>query len=289
MFDIVVGIPTVNRAPVLREMLAQIASQTRAPDRVIVCGTKPGDVEGVDTALTGVCVIFAKAGLTNQRNAVIDAASEADVIVFFDDDFLPHPHYLQAVEHYMQENPRTVVVTGKVLADGINGPGLPVGEGKAILAGDGRENSANPTFSGYGCNMAIRMAPVHRHGLLFDECLPLYSWQEDVDLSRQLAAYGDIIKLDAARGVHLGVKMGRVSGVRFGYSQVANPLYLFAKRRGYPFGRAVTHIGKNIAKNTVRSFWSEPYVDRRGRLRGNVLALWDLMAGRISPKRILDL
>ena len=34
--------------------------------------------------------------------------------------------------------------------------------------------------------------------------------------------------------------------------------------------------------NIVRSPWPEPYVDRRGRLRGNLLALRDLMTGRMA-------
>jgi GT2 family glycosyltransferase len=211
-------------------------------------------------------------------------------VVFFDDDFLPHPDYLAAIEQYMTANPRCVVATGKVIADGINGPGLTVADALSILAqhGEGAAD-ATPTFAAYGCNMAVRIAPMRLHGLLFDERLPLYGWQEDVDLSRQLAAFGDVVQLDSARGVHLGIKSGRCAGVRLGYSQVANPLYLFAKRRGYPFGRAVGHIAKNVAMNAARAAWSEPYADRRGRLRGNALAFRDLMMGRIVPERILDL
>jgi hypothetical protein len=135
----------------------------------------------------------------------------------------------------------------------------------------------------------VRLAPLREHGLRFDERLPLYGWQEDVDLSRQLAGFGDIMQLGGARGVHLGTKLGRGSGMKLGYSQVANPIYLSSKRRGYPLGRAISHIASNMAMNAVRSVWSEPYVDRRGRLRGNARALCDLVAGRMLPERILDL
>jgi GT2 family glycosyltransferase len=130
---------------------------------------------------------------------------------------------------------------------------------------------------------------MHAHGLRFDERLPLYGWQEDVDLSRRLAEFGQVVQIDAACGVHLGVKSGRGSGLRLGYSQVANPLYISGKRRGYPFRRAVTHIASNMAMNVARATWPEPYVDRRGRLRGNLLALFDLTVGRMAPERILDL
>lgn len=137
--------------------------------------------------------------------------------------------------------------------------------------------------------MAVRLAPMRAQGLRFDERLPLYGWQEDVDLSRRLAEFGDVVQIDAACGVHLGVKSGRGSGVRLGYSQVANPLYISGKRRGYPFRRAVAHIARNLAMNVARATWPEPYVDRRGRLCGNLLALFDLTIGRMAPERILDL
>jgi hypothetical protein len=41
--------------------------------------------------------------------------------------------------------------------------------------------------------------------------------------------------------------------------------------------------------NLVRSVWPEPYIDRRGRLRGNILALRDLVRGGMIPERILEL
>jgi hypothetical protein len=131
------------------------------------------------------------------------------------------------------------------------------------------------------------------HALRFDERLPLYAWQEDVDLSRRLAPFGGppfggIVNVGAAKGVHLGVKVGRGKGVRLGYSQVANPLYLSGKRTGYPLARALKHIARNLAMNVARSMAPEPYVDRRGRLLGNMLAIRDLAIGRMAPERILQ-
>jgi hypothetical protein len=46
---------------------------------------------------------------------------------------------------------------------------------------------------------------------------------------------------------------------------------------------------RNIAANLARSLYPEPWIDRRGRLKGNLLALVDVMRGRISPGRILQL
>jgi hypothetical protein len=86
------------------------------------------------------------------------------------------------------------------------------------------------TYKGYGCNMAPRLVPLHRHSLRFDEDLPLYGWLDDVDLCRRLSAYGRIVKNWNMIGVHLGTKRGRTAGIRLGYSQIANPIYL--RRKG---------------------------------------------------------
>jgi glycosyltransferase involved in cell wall biosynthesis len=288
--NIVVGIPTAGRPSVLYRTLAHLHNQNRPADRVIVCGTKAADVEGAEAVMPGTTVLLVEAGLPRQRNAIIANSGGADVLVFFDDDFLPANGYLAAIESHMGSRERTVVATGSLLADGINGAGLSVAEALDLLAHEGPSVfDVRPTFAGYGCNMAVRLAPLLQHNFRFDERLPLYGWQEDVDLSRQMATCGDIVQLGKARGVHLGTKLGRDSGLKLGYSQVANPLYLFAKRRGYPFHRAVNHIVCNMVMNVVRSTWPEPYVDRRGRLLGNILALRDLIVGRMVPERILDL
>jgi hypothetical protein len=88
--------------------------------------------------------------------------------------------------------------------------------------------------------------------------------------------------------VHLGVKRGRQTGVRLGYSQIANPLYLTAKRslRG---DSALALILRNLAMNLVGSLRPEPYVDRRGRLIGNLAGLRDLVVLRLDPEKVLQM
>ncbi len=287
---IVVGIPTFGRPAVLCETVAELARQTRQPDGILICGTRREDVDGVAAAAPRARVLLTDAGLPRQRNAILEAAHPADIVVFFDDDFLPRPDYLDAVARHMATHPKTVVATGIVLADGVRGPGLSLPAARAILArGSVPDPGVTPIFAGYGCNMAVRLAPMRQHGLRFDERLSLYGWQEDVDLSCRLAIHGDVVRIGAAQGVHLGVKSGRGSGRRLGYSQIANPIYLSRKRRGYKLNRAMTHIARNMAMNILRSLWPEPYIDRRGRLRGNIVAMRDLLSGKLSPERILDL
>jgi GT2 family glycosyltransferase len=287
--NIVIGIATVGRPATLCETLSVIARQTRRADRVIVCGAKQADVVGA-ADIEGTEIILSKPGLPAQRNALIAAAPQADVMLFFDDDFLPAADYVAMIERHMAAEPGTVIATGMVLADGIYGPGLDVAEAQALLRAE-RPSSPdiNPVFSGYGCNMAVRLMTMRQHGILFDERLPLYGWLEDADLSRRLAPYGAIVKINAAFGVHLGIKQGKNSGLRLGYSQVANPLYIAGKGAGFPLKRALNHIARNFAMNIVHSPRPEPYVDRRGRLRGNLMAFGDLVRKRMAPERVLEL
>ena len=95
---------------------------------------------------------------------------------------------------------------------------------------------------------------------------------------------GRVIYFPGCRGVHLGVRSGRSSGVRLGYSQIANPVYLMKKgTMGYKAG--VQHIARALASNTVRSLGKHPYVDYRGRPLGNMRAVWDVLCCRSDPRR----
>ncbi|MCB8882090.1 glycosyltransferase [Acidisoma cellulosilytica] len=287
-YRLVVGIATRGRASILLEMLAQLEQQTRLPDRIIVCGSEPSDIAGVITQFPKVETLLSPPGLCRQRNMILDAAADADLVMFFDDDFFADPAYLAAIETHMMGHPATMVASGLVLADGINGPGLTAADAHLILkTSQGLAAGTRPMFSGYGCNMAIRIKPLQTHGIRFDERLQLYCWQEDVDVSRRLSAFGNIVQLEGAQGVHLGSKRGRSPGVKLGYSQIANPLYLAGKGLGYPWHVALTLIFRNMAKNVLRAFWPESYVDRRGRLRGNVIALWHLLRGQMAPEKVL--
>jgi GT2 family glycosyltransferase len=133
--------------------------------------------------------------------------------------------------------------------------------------------------------MAIRVAPALAHGVQFDVNLPLYGWLEDIDFSRRMACHGRIVNCSSLLGVHLAIKRGRNSGVQFGYSQVANPLYLLRKG-SMSAAYSLRHIAGNLSKNMLHSFKPEPWVDRRGRLKGNLMAMGDLFVGRLDPRRI---
>jgi hypothetical protein len=293
-----VGIATVGRAAVLRQTLVDIAGQTRRPQQIIVCYTAAPDIAGIEPDDHPPCVpirfIASAAGLPRQRNAILDAAFDCDIVLFLDDDFIMAPRYVEAVAAAFAAHDTIVAATGDLIHDDARGPGMSMQAGKALIA----ENTARAGAAlntawraaphGYGCNMALRLSTVRRHALRFDETLPLYGWSEDIDFTHRIARFGTIAKLAGARGVHLGVKQARTPGRRLGYSQVANPLYLLQKG-SYSFGRASRSVARNLAANCARAAFPEPYIDRRGRLAGNLLALADMCRGRLHPQRILEL
>ena len=138
-------------------------------------------------------------------------------------------------------------------------------------------------YSPYGCNMAFRLSAIG--SLRFDERLVLYGWLEDRDFGAALAKRGGrLVKCAAARGVHMGVKAGRVSGDRLGYSQIVNPIYMLRKGT-MTIGQVADHLFRNITSNVARAVRPEPFIDRRGRLRGNLRGLADVLRGRIEPER----
>ena len=294
LMRLAVGIPTVGRPAMLNLVLDRVERQTRRADRVIVCAPNKSDFGGA-AKRPGVEVRIGSRGLTPQRNAIIDAARDCDILVFFDDDFLPASSYLAAIEQVFAARDDVIMVTGHVISDGIIGPGLDIEEASRILQAVGSMEATEGDYlwldeveDVYGCNMAVLLAPARDHDCRFDERLPLYGWLEDVDFSRQMRRYGRIVRTDAALGVHLGVKHGRQSGFRLGYSQIANPIYL-TRKGTCSWARAVRLMSRNLAANCVRSLGPEPYVDRSGRVRGNVRALSDLLTGKLSPERILEL
>jgi hypothetical protein len=292
---IAAGIATVGRSAILRETLMEVRNPSRTSDRLVICATQASDVEGTKPEAPHETMVLTSPGLPRQRNKIPEMAQDCDILLFIDEDFLLAPNYLAETIVAFEEKPEMDVATGTVLADGITGTGLTAAEGRRILEADARlppsKRTPRPAFSGYGCNMAIRTSVAFREGIRVDERLPLYTWQKDVDFTRQLGRFGKLGWLPAARGVHLGTKLGRGSGRRLGYSQVANPFYPTRKpNQGvYPAPYAARRIFGNFGANLLRAVWQEPHVDRRGRLRGNLLALGDLMRGKTAPECALDL
>jgi hypothetical protein len=292
---IAVALATTGRARVLRDTLPTMLAQTRPPSLLLVAGAFEEDVEGIADLDSRIkTLVCGRASSASQRNAAIDAlADDNDVVVFFDDDFIPRPDFLERTAELFTARPDVAAASGQTIADGINTSGLSFEEASRQVREDASQDGGTEDFPApysinhvYGCNMALRLNAARE--VRFDDRLPLYAWQEDRDFSVRVRKHGDVVRWPAMRGVHMGVKKGRTSGVRLGYSQIANPLYFMKKGTMRPL-ETVNLVGRNVAANLLKSLKPEPWVDRAGRVRGNLIAIADILRGRSAPERVLEL
>lgn len=293
---IAVVVCSVGRPDCLRSLVPHLVDQSHPADRVLFVVTEPGDI-GFDPAAlfaapTRAEVVIAPKGLPRQRNAGLDLVqNDCDLVVFFDDDYVPSRFALENIVGGFAAWPEVNGMTGHLIADGINERGLEADEASALVADyDAQPHETarvlNPGLNGlYGCNMAFRLSAVG--AVRFDEALPLYGWQEDIDFAARVP--GLRVKTDAFAGVHRGAKSGReTAGRRLGYSQLANPYYLW--RKGTVSARFAGRLAlRNVVANHAKMFRPEPWIDRRARAAGNWLALRDILLARSHPGRILDL
>lgn len=286
-----VAIATTGRPDVLCKVVDRFRHQTRKPDGIVVVGAGPADVAGLELLENppDQTVISPKKGLCCQRNVALSLLrGKSDAVVFFDDDFVVANDFIERLETLFEGDDNLVGLTGWLIADGAQTGALTYEEAEAMLDA-GAPRPARPderTSWLYGCNMAFRMSACE--DLSFDENLPLYGWQEDVDFTEQLGRRGYMLRTAAITGIHMGTRGGRTSGFRLGYSQVANIVYL---RRKGTIGAAHgwTLMARNVAANLAKSIRPEATIDRRGRLMGNIRAFGDVLRGKADPLRILDL
>lgn len=299
-------IATKGRAKETYVLFDYLARQTLLPSRLLVIGSETVDVAGLEKhplmQRVPVEILLSPAGSSTQRNAGLNALiphvstlpPQEWLAVFFDDDFRPAQNWLENAARAMQEWRELVGLTGHVLADGISTEfGIPEQDAPQYLCGAKpaeRHWSNTPQtrlIDGlYGCNMAFRGTVLSEQR--FDEQLPLYGWQEDYDFANRARRYGVLAIVPACNGVHLGASSGRTSGLRFGYSQIANPVYLVRKGT-MPWRKAGQLISRNIIANLTKTVLGVRIKDFPGRLRGNLRALLHLSMGKLSPLRVLEL
>lgn len=285
-------IASLGRASELGQLSEHLKKQTRLPDDVVFSVVNEDDLPAPQNLYENSQIFFGPKGLPAQRNRGMEPVLKTtDIIVFFDDDYIPTPNVLERIEQFFSDNQDCVGVTGHLIADGINSSGISYEDAKRMVDDFNEdtdiEDITTKTLRGlYGCNMAYRVSAIQN--ARFDENLPLYAWQEDMDFASSVSVRGKLAKTTKFAGVHRGVKGARTRGVKLGYSQVANPLYLVRKGT-MPRSLALMLISKNIIANHVKSIRPEPWVDRWGRTKGNWLALKETLLGRARPDRILDL
>ncbi len=301
-----VVIATKGRPKETYNLLSFLSEQIHPIEKIIIVGSESYDVEGLSDQpffnQNKLRIIQSEAGLTLQRNAglneiqlTVDNLDPTDwFVVFFDDDFRPAKDWIKNCSDMLNSHHNAVGVGGKVLADGAV-TGVALSEEDALSYLNKIKPPQTHLWSGsvnrvtrglYGCNMAIRgtFARTER----FDENLPLYGWQEDVDYTIRAMSYGQLYYFASCEGVHMGVTGGRTSGVRFGYSQIANPIYL-TKKGTLNKDFASKLMWRNVLSNLFRTLTFNTKKDYRGRLYGNFLAFLDILGNKCHPLNVKKL
>jgi GT2 family glycosyltransferase len=287
---VAVVIASTGRPVELGRWVDHMRRQTVQPAALVYAVAKPSDLPSSQDIGETVTVVISEPGLPRQRNAGFVAVSESnDIIVYFDDDYVPSSYCIEGIDAWFRNNLDVVAANGILLDDGINSAGIAYEEAARIVARQDALPRSQPTvlceLNGlYGCNMAYRISAIGNDR--FDEQLPLYAWQEDVDFAARVGRRGRVVKTNAFYGVHQGIKGARLPGLRLGYSQVVNPIYL-ARKGTLSIGDAAKLVVRNMLMNHARAMFPERWVDRFGRCKGNWLAIADVLLGRDHPENIL--
>jgi GT2 family glycosyltransferase len=288
-------IATKDRPDILVETLQSVRRQTQPAAHVYVSVSSLKDGPSGHSP-EEVTVLVGSAGGSVQRNTAIrQVPLDTDYIAFFDDDMEIHPSYLENAVSFLEKNPDVVAISGVLLADG----NISRESARALLdkdttwTGEPSLRDRGPHHILYACNAVVRAGPLRE--TLFDENLPLYSYGEDYDLSMRLKKLGRVGRLSNAVGVHLQTLAARVSGKRYGYAMIANNWYFLQKgvchlAAPWSYVRFVLIIVlKRLLINLRSALSGQLQRDPWGQLQGNLLALVDILCGRSSPSRILDL
>ncbi|MDE2391968.1 MAG: glycosyltransferase [Rhodospirillales bacterium] len=284
---VAVIVASLGRSEEIGLLLVHLQRQTLLPARIVLSVESARDLPSDIPA--GVDIIMGPRSLTAQRNRGLDKVlGDCNIVIFYDDDFVPSDDSLAQIAALFAAHPDIAGATGAVLRDGVKQGGISYRDARIALATAPAPNPAEmrDTDAAYGCNMAFRANAIG--ATRFDETLPLYAWQEDVDFTGQMLTKGRVVKTSAFSGVHRGVSKGRTPGLKLGYSQIVNPAYLVAKGTMRP-RKAITLAMKNMLANHARLLRPEPFIDRAGRARGNWLGLWHLITGRKDPRHALRL
>jgi GT2 family glycosyltransferase len=284
---VMVAIASAGRPDLLKAVTANLDRQTAeglirvvsVPDE----GSLPSELSPAWRSLTG------PKGLATQRNTALDVV-DVDFVFFFDDDAVIREDFIANALAFFEAHPEVVGMTGRVLLDGAVTGEIAVEKATSALAASTAtaiEGRWEPTRELYGCNFGFRTAA--STDLRFDQRLPLYSWLEDHDFARRLLSRGPLARVDDCVIVHRAATSGgRQSHVRLGYSQVMNPIYLW-KKGSFPGWLAFREIFRPAAKNVAFSVVGSQSAWRRQRLKGNAVAMTDVLRSRITPERITEL
>ncbi len=226
----VIVISSLGRPHTLHETVAALARQTTSPCAIVVslCDAESLLEETVRLAL--VRKIYGAKGLTRQRNnALPEIPTEAEYVLFLDDDVELAANYLESMERLLDGEPNVVLASGVSAMDGLRrARALTREEAVEAVRRHRCENKIEAAEGAYGCNMFVRRSLLET--FRFDERLPLDGWLEDYDFSVRCRGKGRVVWNFAICVAHIGAqRMGPERGLLVGYSQIANSFYLWQK------------------------------------------------------------
>lgn len=277
----VVAVPTVG-APSLGQCLDALHALKPAPRIVVVAS---GAAAGID-APRGVEVVRSphRLGFAAAVNRGLAAAGGADTVAVLNDDAVPSPGWLTALEGALAANPRVAAVQGTVL-DGagrsVDGRGIALDRyGLPVQVDRGQTAGAEP--SGPVRRLAVSAtACVFRTGALAAAALPggevfderFGSYHEDLDLGLRLGRLGwESLWVPGAPCHHLG----SASGARLGWR---HPWWLLANRwralAGNLRAAALLHALPRLVRGELRAVRTLGRTNPRAPLAGlAVAAAW---------------
>jgi GT2 family glycosyltransferase len=284
-----VVICSANRPDVLAETVESVLyGQSVPPVEIIVSVFNQTHVTEETRARPGVRVVLSGVqGTCAQRNAAAKVV-QTPYTLFLDDDVELAANFIESMQRLLDHDTDAVAATGFLVIDGARADaGLDRSVARSYAMNYVRQHANYDHREGQ--NIFVRSQVFEK--VLFDENLPLYGWLEDLDFATNILRYGRIIMNTETCWAHIGTPGGRTTGLRFGYSQVVNPLYLWRKNGKPGLSRVIFgHWLRYLAYNYRRELIKHPgdRSDRSGRFTGNLIALRHVLAGKVDPTYILQ-
>jgi GT2 family glycosyltransferase len=288
-------ISSVNRPDILHDTVAALTKQKSSPISIILSLCDSHSVLDETARLPLVRVVHGSRGLTTQRNTGFrDLPPAAKYVLFLDDDIELAPNYLESMEQLLDRKLTIAVASGVSAKDGLRlARALTRDEAVSAVLNHRCDSRTETAEGAYGCNMFVRRSVLDT--IRFDERLPLDSWLEDYDFSVRCRGSGEVVWNLETCVAHIGAqRVARERGILVGYSQIANPYYLWQKGVIPSFGKLLGKFWLPALRVTIRGMvhgkppWNA-VLDYRGRMYGNARALADAGCFRLRPERILDL
>lgn len=95
---VLIGIPTQGTRPILR-LLHELRRQ--APDARLAIALNSGSLEDEVISFCEssdrVDVLYSEAGYVHPRNSILEAVTDEEYVIFFDDDQYPHEHWFRSL------------------------------------------------------------------------------------------------------------------------------------------------------------------------------------------------